>query len=50
VTDAFPWDESPDHLILDRDGAFGPAYTHRIRNGNSRSPYRARLAVAEQPR
>ena len=31
VTDAFPWDEAPSHLIRDRDGAFGPAYTHRIR-------------------
>jgi hypothetical protein len=31
VTDAFPWDEGPRHLIRDRDGAFGPAYTHRLR-------------------
>jgi transposase InsO family protein len=31
VTDAFPWDEAPHHLIRDRNGAFGPAYTHRIR-------------------
>jgi transposase InsO family protein len=31
VTDAFPWDEAPSHLIRDRDGAFGPAYTHRSR-------------------
>src|ERR1700737_3806252 len=31
VTDAFPWDEAPRHLIRDRDGSFGPAYTHRIR-------------------
>jgi transposase InsO family protein len=31
VIDAFPWDEAPSHLIRDRDGAFGPAYTHRIR-------------------
>ncbi len=31
VTDAFPWDEAPRHLLRDRDGAFGPAYTHRIR-------------------
>ncbi len=31
VTDAFPWDEAPRHLIRDRDGAFGPAYTPRIR-------------------
>ncbi len=32
VTDAFPWDEAPRHLIRDRDGAFGPAYTRRIRS------------------
>src|SRR5216684_925956 len=31
VTDAFPWDEAPHHLMRDRDGAFGPAYTRRIR-------------------
>jgi hypothetical protein len=31
VTDAFPWDEAPRHLMRDRDGAFGPAYTRRIR-------------------
>jgi len=31
VTDAFPWDEAPSHLIRDRDGAFGSAYTRRIR-------------------
>ena len=31
VTDAFPWDEVPSHLIRDRDQAFGLAYTRRIR-------------------
>jgi transposase InsO family protein len=31
VTDAFPWDEAPRHLIRDRDGAYGPAHTRRIR-------------------
>jgi hypothetical protein len=30
VTDAFPWDEAARHLVRDRDGALGPAYTHRI--------------------
>src|SRR5215472_9546878 len=29
VTEAFPWNEAPRHLIRDRDGAFGPAYTRR---------------------
>jgi len=31
VTDAFPWDEAPSHLIRDRDRAFGPAFARRIR-------------------
>jgi transposase InsO family protein len=31
VTEAFPWNEARRHLIRDRDGAFGPAYTRRIR-------------------
>ena len=31
VTDAFPRSEAPRHLIRDRDGAFGPTYTRRIR-------------------
>jgi len=31
VIDAFPWDEAPRHLIRDPDGAFDPAFTHRIR-------------------
>jgi transposase InsO family protein len=32
VTEAFPWDEAPRYLIRDRDGAFGPAYTRRVRS------------------
>jgi transposase InsO family protein len=31
VTEAFPWDTAPQYLIRDRDGAFGPIYTHRVR-------------------
>ena len=31
VIDAFPWNEAPRHLLRDRDGSFGPAYTRRIR-------------------
>lgn len=30
VTEVFPWDEAPRHLLRDRDGAFGPAYIRRI--------------------
>ena len=31
VTEAFPWDEAPRHLLRDRDDSFGPAFTRRIR-------------------
>jgi transposase InsO family protein len=31
VTDAFPWDEAPRHLVRDRDDAFGSTYRHRVR-------------------
>jgi transposase InsO family protein len=31
VTEAFLWDEAPRHLLRDREGAFGPVYTQRIR-------------------
>ena len=31
MTDAFPWNEAPRHLLRDRDGVFGSAYTRRIR-------------------
>jgi len=31
VTEAFPWDEAPSHMLRDRDEAFGPAYSRRIR-------------------
>ena len=30
VTEAFPWDEAPRHLIRDRDRAFGSAYSRRV--------------------
>ena len=48
VTDAFPFDEAPSHLIRDRDRAYGPVYTRSIsRNADQRSPYGAALAMAE---
>jgi transposase InsO family protein len=31
VTEAFPWNEAPRHLLRDRDGAFGPVYIRRVR-------------------
>jgi transposase InsO family protein len=30
LTDSFPWDEAPQHLIRDRDGAYGSAYIRRV--------------------
>ena len=30
LTDAFPWDEAPQHLVRDRDGSYGPAYMRRV--------------------
>jgi transposase InsO family protein len=30
ITDAFPWNEAPDYLIRDRDGAYGHAVTSRL--------------------
>lgn len=30
ITEAFPWDEAPRHLLRDRDGAFGSVYTRRV--------------------
>jgi transposase InsO family protein len=30
VTEAFPWDEAPRHLLRDRDRAFGSAYNRRV--------------------
>ena len=30
ITEAFPWDEAPDHLIRDRDASYGQAVTRRL--------------------
>jgi Integrase core domain len=30
MTDAFPWDEAPHHLLRDRDRTFGLAYTRQV--------------------
>jgi len=30
ITDAFPWNEAPDHLIRDRDASYGDAVTRRL--------------------
>jgi transposase InsO family protein len=30
ITDAFPWNEAPDHLIRDREASYGHAVTRRL--------------------
>ena len=30
ISEAFPWDRAPRHLIRDRDGAFGEVFKHRL--------------------
>jgi transposase InsO family protein len=30
ITDAFPWNDAPDHMIRDRDGSYGHAVTRRL--------------------
>jgi transposase InsO family protein len=30
ITDAFPWNDAPAHLIRDRDGSYGHAVTRRL--------------------
>jgi transposase InsO family protein len=30
ITDAFPWNEAPEHLIRDRDASYGHAVTRRL--------------------
>ena len=30
ISEAFPWDRAPRHVIRDRDGAFGEVFKHRL--------------------
>jgi hypothetical protein len=51
VTDAFPRDEGPRHLIRDRDAGLRPSpHSSPWDNGDPRSSDRAALTVAERPR
>jgi len=51
VTDAFPWDEPPRHLIRDRERGLRPGlYPSHSRNGDPRSSNCAALTMAERPR
>jgi hypothetical protein len=48
IVEAFPWDTAPTWLVRDNDGAYGLAFTRRVRaNGDSRSPDLAEVALAE---
>ncbi len=38
ITEAFPWDDAPQHLIRDRDQIYGTIVTRRLRAGNKRCP------------
>ncbi len=31
IVEAFPWDTAPSYLIRDNDGAYGQAFTNRVR-------------------
>ena len=31
IVEAFPWDAAPTYLVRDNDGAYGPAFTRRVR-------------------
>jgi hypothetical protein len=49
ITDAFPWNEAPDYLIRDRDGAYGHAVTRRLAAMGIRDhPTAARVTLAER--
>jgi hypothetical protein len=49
ITEAFPRDEAPRHLLRDRYGAFRSAYIRRVRAiGYPRSPDLSALALAKR--
>jgi hypothetical protein len=49
ITEAFPWDEAPDYLIRDRDGAYGQAEAS-CGHGHPGSPDCGAVTLAEWPR
>jgi hypothetical protein len=38
ITEAFPWDTTPEYLIRDNDRAFGVAFKARVRAMGIRAP------------
>jgi transposase InsO family protein len=36
IVEAFPWDRAPSYLIRDNDGAYGRAFTNRVRRMGTR--------------
>jgi hypothetical protein len=48
IVEAFPWDTAPRYLIRDNDGAYGQAFTNRVRTmGDSRPPDLTEVALAK---
>ena len=39
ITDAFPWNDAPDHVIRDRDASYGHAVANRL----------AAMGIGDQP-
>jgi hypothetical protein len=42
IAEAFPWDMAPRYLIRDNDGAYGQAFTNRVK-----PPDRTAVALAK---
>jgi hypothetical protein len=40
IVEAFPWDTAPSYLIRDNDGAYGRAFTNRVRRNYTTEPER----------
>jgi len=51
ITEAFPWDEAPQHLIRDRDRIYGTIVTRRLRAMGIRDklPHQLRLGRMALP-
>ena len=48
IVEAFPWDTAPRYLIRDNDGAYGQAFTNRVRTMGIRDrPISPEVALAK---
>jgi hypothetical protein len=50
ITEAFPWDEAPQHLIRDRDRIYGTVFTRRLRGMATNQASNERLVLSLQGR